>query len=136
LFGTENALPRITPTWDKRYFALDREGHQFQATPLPLGAVYVLGERQNTLAAPIVEELGAREAFMTLVANTYVNYLLDANMRNREFEVLSRVVTRVPVRRVSPSGDRSKVFELCEAIAADVRRSGSQDETIKETKSG
>ena len=86
LLGSPEALPRITPTWDKRYLALDCNGRHFQATPLPLGAIYVLGERKSAIMTSIQAGLSASEAFMTLVANTYVNHLLDAGMRSREFE--------------------------------------------------
>jgi hypothetical protein len=119
LFGSEDALPRITPTWDKRYLALDQNGRRFQSRPLPLAAIYILGEREAELTAPVIEELVGGESIMTLVANTYVNYLLDRDMRTREFNVLSRLLAGVAVRRVRPPADTSKVFALCECIAAD-----------------
>ena len=122
LFGSEDALPRITPTWGKRYLPLDQNGHRFASNPLPLGAIYILGERYAELAAPEVEELPAGEALMTLVANTYVNYLLDRDMRRREFDVLDRLVNSMPVRLVRPAADPSAVFGLCEVIAADAKR--------------
>jgi len=59
---------------------------------------------------------------MTLVANTYVNYLLDRNMRRTEFDLLTRVVSEIPMRRVRPLAEPSAVFKLCEAIAGDARR--------------
>jgi hypothetical protein len=59
---------------------------------------------------------------MTLVANTYVNYLLDREMRTTEFDVLRRLLAEVPVRRVRPTADPSGIFALREAIAADARR--------------
>jgi hypothetical protein len=122
LFGSEDALPHITPTWGKRYLPLDRNEHKFQAAALPLGAIYVLGEHEAGLTSPIVEELAASGAFMTLVTNTYVNYLLDEEMRVREFDVLGRVVAGVPVRRVRPAADSFKIFALCNAISADARQ--------------
>ena len=42
LFGSEDALPKITATWGKRYLPLDQNGHRFQESPLPLGAIYML----------------------------------------------------------------------------------------------
>jgi hypothetical protein len=66
----------------------------------------------------VIEEIAAGEGLMTLVANTYVNYLLNPEMRQREFDLLSRVVASVPVRRVRPTANPSEVFDLCEAIAA------------------
>jgi hypothetical protein len=122
LFGSEDALPPITPTWGKRYLSLGRDEHKFQATPLPLSAIYVLGEHEPGLTSLFVEELAASDAFITLVSNTYVNYLLDGEMRAREFDVLSRVVAGVPVRRVRPVADSFKIFALCEVISADARQ--------------
>lgn len=119
LFGSEDALPRITPTWDKRYLTLGRNGHGFASSPLPLEAVYILDSRDETLTAPIIEEVSGKEAFMALVANTYVNYLLDQDMRRTEFDVLGRLVSSIPVRRVRPPAEPSALFNLCEAIAAD-----------------
>ena len=122
LLGSEDALPRITPTWGKHYLALDQNGRRFQSKQLPLGAVYFLGERDPDLTAPQIEEVAAGEALMTLVANTYVNYLLDRDMRHREFDLLSRLVAGVPVRRLRPLDDSSGVLAMCDAIAGDARR--------------
>jgi len=122
LCGSEEALPQITPTWDKRYLALGDNGLGFAAKPLPLGAIYFLCERETGLAAPVVEEFAGGDALAALVGNTYVNYLLDRDMRSREFDVLSRLVAGVPIRRVRPPADPSAVFDLCEAIAADASR--------------
>jgi hypothetical protein len=119
LCGSENALPRITPTWDKRYLALDRNGSRFATEALPLRAIYVLGAREAALSDPIIEEVAGSEAFMVLVANTYVNYLLDRDMRSREFGALSRVMAAIPIRRIRPTTNTSGLATLCEAIAAD-----------------
>ena len=122
LFGTEDALPRITPTWEKRYMTLDHNGHCFASKPLPLGAIYILDHRDMALTAAVVEEVSGEKAFMALVANTYVNYLLDQDMRRKEFDVLCRVISDIPIRRVRPPAEPSAIFRLCEAIAADARR--------------
>lgn len=122
LFGSDETLPRITPTWGKRYLPLGQNGHHFASNPMPLGAIYILDSRDPTLAAPVVEALSAKEALITLVANTYVNYLLDQDMRRTEFEVLSRVVSSIPVRRVRPPDKPSAILDLCEKIADDARR--------------
>jgi hypothetical protein len=122
LLGCDDALPRITPTWNKRYLALDHDGPRFESKPMPLGAIYILGEREADLTEAVVEDLEGHEAFAALVANTYVNYLLDRDMRALEFDVLSRLLAAVTVRRVRPVDDSSKVFELCETIIADARK--------------
>jgi hypothetical protein len=122
LVGEEGVLPRITPTWDKLYMPLDQGGRRFGAQPLPLRAIYVLGEREEHLEAPVIEEVTGSEALMTLVTNTYVNYLLDPAMRRRDFDVLSRVVAQMPIRRVRPAADPAKLYTLRDAIARDVAR--------------
>jgi hypothetical protein len=122
LLGSEDALPRITPTWGKHFLPLEQNGRPFQSEPLPLGAIYVLGERDPDLPAPLIEDLPACEALMTLVSNTYVNYLLDREMRHREFDLLSRLVSTIPVRRVRPRTDPAGVLGMCDAIAEDARR--------------
>ena len=122
LFGSEEALPRITPSWEKRYLQLDQNGHPFASSPLPLGAIFILDSRDSSLTAPMIEGVPVNEAFMALVANTYVNYLLDQDMRRREFDVLGRLVSEIPIRRVRPPAESSAIFSLCEAIAADAKR--------------
>jgi hypothetical protein len=122
LFGSEAALPRITPTWDKRYLALGHNGLRFAAKPLPLGAIYLLVPQEAALTVPVVEEVAGDDALVALVANTYVNYLLDRDMRSREFDVLGRVVAGVPIRRVSYQAAPAAVFDLCEVISRDAKR--------------
>jgi hypothetical protein len=121
LFGFEDALPCISPTWDKRYLALGENGHRFERKSLPLGAIYVLDGRSNSLT-PQIEDFAGTQAFLTLMTNTYVNYLLDRDMRRRDFDILSRVAAGVPVRLVSPPGDPARLPELCEAISSDALR--------------
>jgi hypothetical protein len=40
-------------------------------------------------------------------------------MRRREFELLSRLVARVPMRRILAPADPAALPDLCDAIAAD-----------------
>jgi len=58
---------------------------------------------------------------MSLVANTYATKLMDRQMRAREFELLTRVVSNVPVRRVTPHSDVTHIPELCTRIIADFK---------------
>jgi hypothetical protein len=122
LFGPAGALPQITPNWEKRYMALGENGLGFATKPLPLRAIYLLGAREERLTASVVEEVAGADALAELVGNTYVNYLLDREMRSREFDLLSRVATAIPIRRVRPQADPSAVFDLCQTIADDAKR--------------
>jgi hypothetical protein len=42
--------------------------------------------------------------------------------RGEEFDELSKVVQRIPVRRIIPHQDAARIGELCELILADVAR--------------
>ena len=105
LFGSKEFLSHISPSWDKRFVALDHPGMRFERRPLPLGVIYVLGDRDAKLSAASIIELEGSCALVNLVANTYVNYLLDSEMRQHEFSVLSRLLANIPVRLVRPPAD-------------------------------
>lgn len=120
LFGSPDALPRITPTWDKRFLALDGERFQFEARALELGAIYLLGDRDAGIGGPRIEAIGGHEALMGLVGNTYATYLLDKPMRARELDVLSRLAASTRIRRAIPAGEFARIGELCDAIEADL----------------
>ncbi len=121
LYGSPEALPRIVQDWDKRRLAAGDQGTRFEGRPLPLAAIYILGE-SGPHPAPRVEGIRPQAAFLSLVAGTYANNILDREMRRREFAFLGRLIARVPVRRVRPSDDPARLEELCRIIHQDFAR--------------
>jgi hypothetical protein len=122
LYGAADALPPLTPTWDKRALVLSRPG-AFQQRSLPLRAVYVLGEQPDS-PAPAIEEISGAERLRVLLANSYVGYLLDRTMRQREFESLARLASGVAVRRLIRRGSSTPVAAICARILEDCERHG------------
>ena len=120
LFGSNDALPLLAPSWDKRYLDLNVAGPGLPAEPKPLAAIYVLSERASEPDRPRVTTGAPRDILLKLVSNTYVNHLLDSEMRSKEFQTLSRIQRSVPVRIVHPHEDASRISELCDTIRADV----------------
>lgn len=118
LYDSPEELPRIIPDGEKRRLDLGNQGTQFERRPLVLGAIYVLGERRAD-PAPYVEIPRAKAALLSLVADTYANKILDRDLRAREFEVLSRLVETVPIRRVYPHTDASRLDILCRVVRED-----------------
>jgi hypothetical protein len=118
LYGSVEALPRFSTGWEKRRLASGDQGTRFENRSLPLGAIYLLGERRPD-PAPFVEGVRPQAALLSLVADTFANKILDREMRAREFAVLGRLVTTVPIRRIHPHSDASRLRELCAVVRED-----------------
>jgi hypothetical protein len=119
LYGSPDALPLVSPNWDKRYLDLKGPKHIFQASALPLAAIYRLDDRSATDSHPKFRDCAPREALLDLLGNTYVNYLLDPGQRASEFALLGRLVSQIPLCRVTPPEDPSRLPALCRAVAQD-----------------
>jgi len=138
LAGVAGQWPHLPPTWGEKRYHLDliRNGYRFQHQPLPLAAIYLLGERCTDSAAPYVETVPAGNSLMSLVANTYANRLLDRALRAREFELLGRLIARVRLRRVRPHADPAYLSRLCDVILDDFRASPSSAPAVADAERG
>ncbi len=122
LFGSAEALPRHSPSWDKRYLDLARHGFPTARSPRPLAAVYLLAGEPLAPAESAIRELSGTDGFMALLANSLLSRLLDREMRIQEFDLLTRLCETVPVRRLHRSESGLPPLELCELVAGDFRR--------------
>ncbi|HEX8837806.1 MAG TPA: hypothetical protein VF748_12770 [Candidatus Acidoferrum sp.] len=118
LYGAPEALPRFVADWEKRRLPLGIDGKRFESRVLPLGAVYILGDRLPE-PAPYIEGVAAPDALMSLVTETYANKMLDRELRAREFALLARLVANLPIRRIHPHQDGSRLQEFCQLIRED-----------------
>jgi HPr Serine kinase C-terminal domain len=116
LYGPDRTLPSFSPNYDKRQLLLAENRLHFEVRPLPLGALYLLGERSAEDAAPFVETLAPRDSLLALVADSYATNLIDSDTRAKEFELLGRLLGVVPVRRLRPHKDGARIDRLCEVI--------------------
>ena len=119
LLGVSDALPRLTPTWEKCFLPLDGAKAKFEEERQQLSVVYLLAPRDSEARAPWIEDLGSREALLALVQNTYMNWLLDRDGRASEFDVLTRLVTEVRVRKIVPHADPHRINAMCDLISSD-----------------
>lgn len=120
LFGSPEALPRITPqneTWEKRYLDLNAPGFAYQHTPLPLGAIYTL--ECEEISPPTLEFLPAAEAFVTLIGNVYSLCRPTSAQRAREFAFLEGVARSVPVKRYRGRYGFEHLDDRCALLHAD-----------------
>jgi hypothetical protein len=122
LLGSADALPRLTPGWEKCFLSLDGKNAQFEPQKQPCGAIYLLSCRSREASTPRIEELTQHRAMLGLVQNTYMNWILNPKQRAAEFDFLGKLVTQVPVRRIVPHGDPDRIGAFCELIERDAER--------------
>lgn len=118
LYGSAEAVPRFSAGWEKRRLLLGEQGTRFENRSLPLRAIYLLGDRRPD-PAPYAEPMPRQSGLLALLADTFANKILDRDLRAREFAVLGRLVTTVPIRRVYPHNDARRLAELCRIICED-----------------
>jgi hypothetical protein len=116
VYGAGKKLPSFSANFDKRLLSLSGNNLKFEDKQLQLGALFILGERTSLPDAPRVEPLALKEGLLSLVANSYASNLLDMNMRAVEFEVLGRILQRIPVQRLIPHEDPGQIGRLCDVV--------------------
>jgi len=108
-------LPRIFPKFEKRRLGLAGPLNHYDGRAREVGAIYLLGPREDH-AEPRVESMSLQMALISLVADTYANYVLDRSGRARELEVLGRLVAGVPVRRLYGQTGALGLDRTCDLI--------------------
>jgi hypothetical protein len=121
LYGSAEALPRLTASWEKQGLELGEGACRFQPRPLPLAALYVLGERTSHDPSGTISPLPPREALLRLLGNTYGSHLPN-DRREQRFDQLVRLVNRMPARGVAPHPSPIHIRGLCAAILEDFAR--------------
>ena len=111
-------VPGIAPITggDKKCLSTD-EGLRFEAHCLPLDRIYILDYGDS--AATSIGGTSAQRAFLSLVANTYANNILDVQMRAQEFAFLGRLVSQVRVCNLRSRHSPVQLQRCCDLISAD-----------------
>lgn len=129
LYGPDATLPKLTPTWDKRYLDLNQDQYRFSEEPVPLAAIYLLADRIDDSKAPFVSSVSGSQTLLSLLANTYTNNLMDKRTRARGFDLLSRISAVVPVKQLTPHSDPALIPELCSTIVREFQMQELQPST-------
>ncbi|MEA5593428.1 serine/threonine protein kinase [Rivularia sp. UHCC 0363] len=124
LYGDEKGLPRVFSQTDKHFVELNQNTAStwsFHSQPLPLAAIYVLGERQQSLVAPSIETIIPQLGLMQLITHRYPQSLkLQRDMQRREFALLGRLAAAVPMRHLHRGDSLAELSEICDVILEDV----------------
>jgi hypothetical protein len=126
--GRADALPCLTPNWDKRFLALTEQ--TFAPVPAPLAAIYLLGDARAGEDAPFAEGVSARDALMSLVANSRSYAPLDPSRLADEYRMLGRVRQAVRIRRLVAHESLDRLQRLCDVIEQDVYAAASGLATV------
>jgi hypothetical protein len=116
LYGPDKELPTLSPDWGKHFLSLTANGLKFEERSLPLGAIFILGERSRDSRAPFLNSIPHKEGLLSLVMNSFATNLLDQDMRAREFLLLGRVLPVVPIWQLRPHEHTAQIDRLCEVI--------------------
>ena len=116
--GLDVKLPNLFPGFEKQRFTPS----SFQESPVPLGAVFVLGERSSGDNLPRIEELPLREQLLALVANSYATRILSEKARAEEFQLFGRMVGAIPIRRLLAHSDPTRLSSFCDFIEQNCNR--------------
>ena len=114
VFGAGVTVAPVSAVYEKGVLDLPTAGLPFQAAPVPIDTICVLGERRSN--ATRLVDLTGHAAAMALVANTYGIYLLDREMRGAEFDVLSTLVRRVRICALQLENDLGAVARQVETV--------------------
>jgi hypothetical protein len=120
LFGDQEALPRLTPGWDKRALSLNAAAYRFQEEALPLRAVYFLGMRSESESAPFLSPISGAAALMKLVSNSWGHYVDKPEILARQLQLFGRLSRQVPIRDLTPHTDSRRLPAMCQMLVNDV----------------
>ncbi|MFL5385713.1 MAG: hypothetical protein ACJ8GN_24630 [Longimicrobiaceae bacterium] len=115
LLGASEALPLLTPTWEKRYLPLGASRAGFSRRPLPLQAIFLLRDREDAADAPRIEAIPPLAAFPQILANLLANQAVPDP--SADFRFSSGLAARVPVFALTPHADPARLGELCRRVA-------------------
>lgn len=103
---------------DSKYSDLN---DSFWDTPLPLGAIYILGETEETDGRPYVAPISA-ERIIHLHSNTFAGYIVTADLQKQEFETIGQVAKKIPVQYLHFGRNVKLVYQQCDAILKDQKQ--------------
>jgi len=121
LFGRPDALPLLTPTWDKRGLDLTLSSYQFQEDALPLAALYVLGERSALGHSSIPQT-----RFSVTLHSCRLFPTPGRTTPGRQYSAISLpswedYPAGVPIRKLVAHEDSRRLPELCQLLVDDIR---------------
>ncbi len=112
--GGAQALPALSPTWDKRALALESAGLARASVAVPLAGWFLLQERE---VLGRITPLSGAAALRSLVENSYVHYLLDGTARAEELIALGRAAQGLRAYRLAVGEGQGGLADTVRAVS-------------------
>ncbi len=118
-----HARARVTPFEEKRFVPLNgaRAEHRYQATPLPLRAMYILSPRDAALRELSLELLNPVAALKELLLQRFSSFDLPPAQAAIEYQHLAQLARQIPVRRAHRPDALADVPALVNMILDEAR---------------
>lgn len=113
LWGAEDALPLLTPTWNKRYVDLPRLEIPFASESRAIGAICVFAGRA---ARASLRRVDGHQAAIALLRHASVTEVLDDALREDELADVARLASSVPVYELTAPDDIGRAGEICDLL--------------------
>jgi len=118
--GIPHDLPLLAEDTDKCYIDIMAKADVFHQEDAPLKVIYLLDwDDADTASKHHILPLSPAKSVSLLAANTYRNELLDSDIKQDEFNFLSRLVEKVAVKQLKPVNDIHMIPSLIETILDD-----------------
>ena len=109
----------------KTIFALKAQEHQMST--IPLRALYVLPPPRNRTCKLTLRRMSERNAFLSVLKNTFNDVLLNPMRLKRQFQFAASVAAHVPVKSLSYPRTLSALPAVVEAILSDLVLEGRSE---------
>jgi hypothetical protein len=125
LYGSCESLHLITSKpdiWPAKWeLSLPQDQKLSPEVPVPLATIYILEERLADRTKVAIEAASPVTGLLSLMKNTYVSWMLDQEDRKSEFELLGRLIAKVPLKKVYRPDNLAMLRQISEAIIHDAR---------------
>jgi hypothetical protein len=106
----------------KLVIPLGRDGKSHRREPAPLRAIYVLAPPRESARRDriVIRALSPRRAVLELLRNTFNTVILDPDRLGRQFDLVGRLASEIPVKVLSFPRTLARLPEVREAIQLDL----------------
>lgn len=93
----------------------------FEASSLPLGAIYVLNPMSEIGNIPQIEPLNATQKMIEVMQHSFAGYILNAELKKQEFSFIANLIKQIPIRKINFEHDLNLLDTNCVEIVKDFR---------------